>query len=139
MEYLVIFLFVWAAAATVLVLRGRAKLKNVMKEQQQCREKYREALLWKNNRKEYRIANQFEAGLLGCLPVVELGSRTLHPVVRIEMSDEKPKLTLVGADVLAESWLGDEECHATVMHVVNRLSAEEYDDFIRQLESGFQD
>lgn len=55
------------------------------------------------------------------------------------MSDEKPKLTLVGADVLAESWLGDEECHATVMHVVNRLSAEEYDDFIRQLESGFQD
>ena len=128
MEYLVIFLFVWAAAATVLVLRGRAKLKNVMKEQQQCREKnrelYRVALLWKNNRKEYRIANQFEAGLLGCLPVVELGSRTLHPVVRIEM---------------AESWLGDEECHATVMHVVNRLSAEEYDDFIRQLESGFQD
>lgn len=109
MEYLVIFLFVWAAAATVLVLRGRAKLKNVMKEQQQCREKnrelYREALLWKNNRKEYRIANQFEAGLFGCLPVVELGSRTLHPVVRIEMSDEKPKLTLVGADVLAESWL----------------------------------
>ena len=84
MEYLVIFLFVWAAAATVLVLRGRAKLKNVMKELQQCREKnrelYREALLWKNNRKEYRIANQFEAGLLGCLPVVELGSRTLHPV-----------------------------------------------------------
>ena len=86
MEYLVIFLFVWAAAATVLVLRGRAKLKNVMKEQQQCREK---------NRELYRV--------------------------------------------LAESWLGDEECHATVMHVVNRLSAEEYDDFIRQLESGFQD
>lgn len=35
MEYLVIFLFVWAAAATVLVLCGRAKLKNVMKELQQ--------------------------------------------------------------------------------------------------------
>ena len=38
MEYLVIFLFVWAASGTVMVLRGRAKLKNQMKELQQSRD-----------------------------------------------------------------------------------------------------
>lgn len=107
--------------------------------QQEKLKQEKEALFNRIQGQEYTVLEQKEAGLLGCPPIFRWCGKEYYPVVLVERADNMWKVSLVGADIGGESWLGDEECHATIIHVKKRISAEEYDDLRKQLENGLKD
>lgn len=111
----------------------RARLKDQIDHLRQ------ENILLRYQGREYTVLNNLESRLLGCPPVFRWADKEYRPVVFIEFINEKWKLTLIGADIFIEDWIGDDDCRLVVMHCLKRISAEEYDDLLRQLESGLKD
>ena len=131
------------STAVVLILLLRQKriqhqsaLKQLAKLQDENDSLLFENLCFQHYQQEYCLKNNKETSLFGCPPVFRFGSKEYRPVVKIGRADGKWQLTLVGAEIYVEDFIGDEDCRLVVMHYVDRISAEEYDDFLCQLYLG---
>lgn len=126
------------AVVLVLLLRRkcilhRSSLRQLAKLQEENDNLLFENLCFQHCQQEYCLKDNKETRLFGCPQVFRFGNKEYRPVIRIGRAENKWQLTLVGADVYVEDFIGDEDCRLVVMHCIDRISAEEYDDFLRQL------
>ena len=132
------------AVCLVLYIRNTQKKQKCLCDKlQQFQDKidvlYLENLFLKFQGKEYTLASDYEVKLLGTPPIFEFIKKKYRPVVRFDGSFDDIKLTLVGADVYEEDYIGDDDARLVVERCVNRISAEVFDDFLIQLREGFVD
>lgn len=137
----VIFL---SAVGIIFCLRKNYRQKKIFKIREkalseQLDQLKRENLCFRYFQQEYCLKDGMETRLMGCPPVIRFGYYEYRPVIRIEGSADNWQLILIGAEIYVEDFIGDEDARLVVMRCVNRISAEEYDDFLRQLSLGFCD
>ena len=140
---LALVVLVLVVCLVLYIRHTRKKQKCLCDKLQQSQEKidalYRENLFLKYQGKEYTVASDYEAKLLGIPPIFEFIKKKYCPVVRFDGTLENWQLALVGAEIYVEDYIGNEDARLVVERCVNRISAEVFDDFLIQLREGFLD
>ena len=136
---LLVFAVYWIWKCRNLRQSLRLAQQNFQKSQQQVDELYRENLLLKNQGKDYTVVSDYEAKLLGTPPILDFLRKTYCPVVRVSGYADNWQINLVGAEIYVADRIGDDFGALVIERCVNRISAEEYDDFWIQLREGFTD
>lgn len=141
---LVLVLLVLVVYLSVKYRSVRKRLQNaeqrLEKSQQQIDGLYRENLILKHLGKEYTVSSDYEVKLLKIPPILDFIRKKYYPVIRVEGTIDSWKIVLLGADIYVEDKIGNDNDGALVVErCIARISAEEFDDFLRQFQSGFAD
>ena len=140
---LALVVLVLVVCLVLYVRHARKKQKCLCDKLQQSQEKidelYKENLFLKYQGKEYTVSSDYEVQLLGTPPLFDFIHKKYRPVVRFEGTLENWQLALVGAEIYVEDYIGNDDGRLVVERCVNRISAEEFDDFLHQLQDCFED
>ena len=130
---LIVFLSLKCRSVCKSLLNAKSCLEQ---SQRQIDELYRENLFLKNQKSEYTVFSDYEVKLLKTPPILDFVRKKYCPVIRFSGTIDNWKIILLGAKIYVEDWTRDRES-LTVERCVGRISAEEYDDFLRQFQNRF--